>query len=159
MINHLHDYFSQYTQTALQTVRHSLLAKQYYLAIERRLILGQDLSSELADIEKTGPEKTLEIVQVAIAEYEKKIAQVWKLPVALEESCKSKITMNYEYAESLPRFQITHQFKTIAGQLQLMIITKGENFTIEVITSKNKMAAEAAIQELEKLITFSVLLN
>jgi len=159
MTANLNLYFSQYAENALKTVRHCNLAKNFYLGVARRLDQGHDFSEELPDIAKIGIKDTQKIVSTAIDEYVLKEKDAWELPSLLAEQAQSKVSATKDTYETYPRYLVAHIFKTPAGSVKVFIATKGENYTINIDAGRNKMAAEAAMLELEKIISFTSLMN
>jgi hypothetical protein len=159
MTANLNVYFSQYAENALLILRDCMLAKNYYEGIAKRLRRGEDFSEELPDIAKVSPKDAKVIVQKALKEFDEKRKNAWVLPKGLSDHCTSKVTEIQEYGEILPRFTVAHQFETDAGQVRVFITTKGNNYQIDIKAGRNKMAAEAAMNELDKLITFTLMLN
>lgn len=159
MTSTLNQYFCQYADNALITVRDCAMAKNFYLGVANRLNQGHDFSDELPAVKKIGLEGTKDVVNQALKDYAEKKNKAWDLPKSLAEQCKSKVTSTVDPEEIYPRYSVTHSFLTPAGNVKVLITTKGQNFSVDIITSKNKMAANAAIVELEKIISFALLLS
>ncbi len=159
MTANLNLYFSQYAENALKIVRHCNLAKNFYSGVARRLDKGHDFSDELPDIARIGVIEAKKIVDAAKDEYALKEKEAWDLPSLLAEQAKSKVSESKDTYETFPRYLIAHIFKTPAGSVKVFIATKGENYTINIDAGRNKMAAEAAMLELEKIISFTSLMN
>ncbi len=159
MTANLNLYFSQYAENSLKTVRHCNLAKNFYSGVARRLDQGHDFSDELPDVAKLGVKETQKVVDAAIDEYALNEKNAWELPSLLANQAKSKVSMSKDTYETYPRYLVAHVFKTPAGLVKVFIATKGENYTVDIDSGRNKMAAEAAKLELEKIISFTSLLN
>lgn len=148
-------YFERYAQAALDKVKHCLLAKGYYERVMLRLENKEDLSGELPIIKKLGTKKTTQVVQKALKDYQHEQNAAWELPTGLEGLAKSTITLAINAQEHLPRYEVLHQFSTEAGTVKVNITTAGENVKVELNAGKNRMAAQAALYELEKLVAFA----
>lgn len=152
-------YFEQYTDAALETVRQSLIAKRYYTSVARRLDLGEDLSDEVPILKKVGILKAKQVVDTALKDFQQEAKAVWELPEILQEMSQTKVTLSYNRLEILPRYRVLHQFHTVAGKVSVEITTAGLNFKIDIKTVRNKMAAQAAMVDLEKNLAFSRLIG
>ena len=128
-----------------------------YLGLDSTILRGITDSSP-HKIGKYTPLTRIPIVEdQALSEYEKKAKAAWKLPPIFDDQCKTSISQNKERLEHLPRYEITHTFKTDAGSVVVSIKTAGMNSKVTIDAGKNPMIAQAAILELEKLLTFSTL--
>jgi len=152
-------YFEQYTESALETVRQSLIAKRYYTSVAHRLDLGEDLSDEVPILKKVGLSKAKQVVDTALKDFQQEAKAVWELPEILQEMSQTKVTLSYNRLEILPRYRVLHQFQTVAGKVSVEIMTAGLNFRIDIKTVRNKMAAQAAMVDLEKNLAFSRLIG
>lgn len=159
MTTTLNQYFCQYADNALKTVRDCAMAKNFYSGVAKRLNQGHDFSDELPAVKKIGLEGTKDVANQALKDFAEKNNKAWDLPKSLAEQCKSKVTWSVDPEEIYPRYSVTHSFLTPAGNVKVLITTKGQNFSVDIITSKNKMAANAAMVELEKIISFALLLS
>ena len=148
-------YFEQYAQNALDQLMSDLVAKSFYERILTRLQNKEDLSAELPIIKKVGIKDATAVAKAALDDYQKDSENVWELPLKLKETSKSKISQVKLHQEHLPRFDVLHQFATDAGAVKVHIITTGQNIKVEISAGKNKMAAQAAIYELEKQVAFA----
>jgi hypothetical protein len=157
MSTDLFHFFQHYADSAMDQAYESLVAQQYYSKVLKRLQAGEDLSEEIVEIKKVGNKIALEVTIQALSEYEKKAKAAWKLPPIFDDQCKTSISQNKERLEHLPRYEITHTFKTDAGSVVVLIKTAGMNSKVTIDAGKNPMIAQAAILELEKLLTFSTL--
>lgn len=151
----LFHYFQHYADSAMDQAYESLIAQQYYSKVLKRLQAGEDLSEEIVEIKKVGNKIALEVTIQALSEYEKKAKSAWKLPPLMADQAKTLISHNKERLEHLPRYEITHTFNTEAGTVVVAIKTAGMNSKVTIDAGKNPMIAQAAILELEKLLTFS----
>jgi len=152
-------YFNQYAENSLKTVRQCNLAKNFYSGVTQRLDQGHDFSDELPDIAKIGVKETQKLVSAALNEYALREKNAWELPSLLVDQAKSKVSISKDTYETYPRYLVAHVFKTPAGLVKVFIATKGENYTVDIDAGKNKMATEAAMLELEKIISFTSLMN
>ncbi len=157
MSTELFHYFQHYADCAMEQAYKSLVAQQYYSKVLKRLQAGEDLSEEIVEIKKVGNKIALEVTIQALSEYEKKAKSAWKLPPLMADQAKTLISHNKERLEHLPRYEITHTFNTEAGTVVVTIKTAGMNSKVTIDAGKNPMIAQAAILELEKLLTFSSL--
>lgn len=157
MSTDLFHYFQHYADCAMEQAYESLVAQQYYSKVLKRLQAGEDLSEEIVEIKKVGNKVALEVTIQALSEYEKKAKSAWKLPPLMADQAKTLISHNKERLEHLPRYEITHTFNTEAGAVVVAIKTAGMNSKVTIDAGKNPMIAQAAILELEKLLTFSSL--
>jgi hypothetical protein len=157
MSTDLFHYFQHYADSAMEQAYASLVAQQYYSKVLKRLQAGDDLSEEIVEIKKVGNKIALEVTIQALSEYEKKAKSAWKLPPLMADQAKTLISHNKERLEHLPRYEITHTFNTEAGTVVVTIKTAGMNSKVTIDAGKNPMIAQAAILELEKLLTFSSL--
>jgi pyruvate formate-lyase activating enzyme-like uncharacterized protein len=155
----LKEFFTDYAERAMRIQRECYLAKNYYQGISRRLKLGQDLGDELPQINVVGIQGTKEVVAEALKEFSEKERNAWDLPIALRSQCKSQVTIAQESSEIYPRQSVSHAFTTEAGVVNVFISTMGQNYKIEINAGQNKMAAEAAMFELEKMISFALMLG
>ncbi len=155
MSTELFHYFQHYADCAMEQAYESLVAQQYYSKVLKRLQAGEDLSEEIVEIKKVGNKIALEVTIQALSEYEKKAKSAWKLPPLMADQAKTLISHNKERLEHLPRYEITHTFNTEAGTVVVTIKTAGMNSKVTIDAGKNPMIAQAAILELEKLLTFS----
>lgn len=155
MSTDLFHYFQHYADSAMDQAYESLVAQQYYSKVLKRLQAGEDLSEEIVEIKKVGNKIALEVTIQALSEYEKKAKLAWKLPPLMADQAKTLISHNKERLEHLPRYEITHTFNTEAGTVVVAIKTAGMNSKVTIDAGKNPMIAQAAILELEKLLTFS----
>lgn len=159
MSTDLFHYFQHYADSAMDQAYESLVAQQYYSKVLKRLQAGEDLSEEIVEIKKVGNKIALEVTIKALSEYENKAKSAWKLPPLMADQAKTLISHNKERLEHLPRYEITHTFNTEAGTVVVTIKTAGMNSKVTIDAGKNPMIAQAAILELEKLLTFSSLAN
>ena len=155
MSNLLNEYFESYAEAAIAKMKAALIAVDYYERIRVRLEKKEDLSGELAIIAKVGPAGTIAVVKEAIAEYKAQVAGVWELHPHLQEIGKHKIRLSVKEREHLPRAEVSYQFKSSAGTVNIRISTAGETFRLEINAGKNPMAAQMAYIELEKELTFT----
>jgi hypothetical protein len=65
--------------------------------------------------------------------------------------------MAREPYEILPRVTMVFTYTGSAGKVTVQAVTAGENVAVEFATPKNKMAAAAAVSELEKALSFALL--
>lgn len=150
-------YFEQYAQHALDELMKDLVAKSFYERILARLQNKEDLSVELPIIKKVGIKNATAVVKAALTDYQQDSEHAWDLPPKLKEAAKSRISQVKMHQEHLPRFDVLHQFATDAGTVKVHITTAGQNVKVELTAGKNKMAAQAAIYELEKQVAFAKL--
>ena len=135
----------------------SLIAVDYYERIRVRLVKKENLSGELAIIAKVGPAGTMTVVKEAIADYKAQVAGAWNLNQRLLDVGKHKVSLIVNEREHLPRADVSYQFKSKAGTVNIHIATAGETFKLEINAGKNPMAAQMACTELEKQLTFIAL--
>ena len=135
----------------------SLIAVDYYERIRVRLVKKENLSGELAIIAKVGPAGTMTVVKEAIADYKAQVAGAWNLNQRLLDVGKHKVSLIVNEREHLPRAEVSYQFKSKAGTVNIHIATAGETFKLEINAGKNPMAAQMACTELEKQLTFIAL--
>ncbi|WP_068322706.1 hypothetical protein [Polynucleobacter yangtzensis] len=148
-------YFEQYAQNALDQLMKDLVAKSFYERILTRLQNKEDLSVELPIIKKVGIKNATTVVKAALTDYQKDSGTAWNLPSKLQEAAKTKVSQVKLHQEHLPRFDVLHQFATDAGNVKVHITTAGQNIKVELNAGRNKMAAQAAIYELEKQVSFA----
>jgi hypothetical protein len=117
----------------------------------------EDLSGELAIIAKVGPAGTMTVVKEAIADYKAQVAGAWNLNQRLLDIGKHKVSLIVNEREHLPRANVSYQFKSKAGTVNIHIASAGETFKLEINAGKNPMAAQMACIELEKQLTFIAL--
>jgi hypothetical protein len=98
-------------------------------------------------------------VDTALKDFQQEAKAVWELPEILQEMSQTKVTLSYNRLEILPRYRVLHQFETVAGKVSVEIMTAGLNFRIDIKTVRNKMAAQAAMVDLEKNLAFSRLIG
>jgi hypothetical protein len=135
----------------------ALIAVDYYERIRVRLVKKEDLSGELAIIAKVGPAGTMTVVKEAIADYKAQVAGAWNLNQRLLDIGKHKVSLIVNEREHLPRANVSYQFKSKAGTVNIHIASAGETFKLEINAGKNPMAAQMACIELEKQLTFIAL--
>jgi hypothetical protein len=157
MTQYLHDYFAGHAAQAIEGMKAALQAQSYYKRLELRLSKGEDLSGELPVIAKVGNAGALQVVKEAIAENEALETSVWNFSSKVHKIGKVTLDMHKEPFEHLPRVTQALFYKCPAGAITVNIQTAGENFKIEFTTEKTKMAAEMAMRELEKEISFALL--
>lgn len=153
----LNQYFERYAENAITKMKAALIAVDYYERIRLRLVNKEDLSSELAIITKVGPAGTMAVVKEAIADYKSQVAGAWNLNQRLLDIGKHKLSLIVNEREHLPRADVSYQFKSKAGTVNIHITTAGETFKLEINAGKNPMAAQMAWIELEKHLTFIAL--
>ena len=153
----LNQYFERYAENAITKMKAALIAVDYYERIRLRLVNKEDLSSELAIITKVGPAGTMAVVKEAIADYKSQVACAWNLIQRLLDIGKHKLSLIVNEREHLPRADVSYQFKSKAGTVNIHITTAGETFKLEINAGKNPMAAQMACIELEKHLTFIAL--
>ena len=153
----LNQYFERYAEEAITKMKASLIAVDYYERIRVRLVKKEDLSGELAIIAKVGPAGTMSVVKEAIADYKAQVAGAWNLNQRLLDVGKHKVSLIVNEREHLPRAEVSYQFKSKAGTVNIHIATAGETFKLEINAGKNPMAAQIACTELEKQLTFIAL--
>jgi hypothetical protein len=159
MTENLAIYFTAYADKAMQTMRECRLAKNYYGGIARRLKSGYDPGTELPAAKQIGKTGTQAVVTEATKYFSEQEKHAWDLPKILAEHAKSKVTVSVKPQELYPRYSVAHLFTTPAGYVKVFISTQGQNIKLDVSAGKNQMAAEAAMLELEKIISFSTLLS
>jgi hypothetical protein len=153
----LNQYFERYAEEAITKMKASLIAVDYYERIRVRLVKKEDLSGELAIIAKVGPAGTMTVVKEAIADYKAQVAGAWNLNQRLLDIGKHKVSLIVNEREHLPRANVSYQFKSKAGTVNIHIASAGETFKLEINAGKNPMAAQMACIELEKQLTFIAL--
>jgi hypothetical protein len=153
----LTQYFERYAEEAITKMKASLIAVDYYERIRVRLVKKENLSGELAIIAKVGPAGTMTVVKEAIADYKAQVAGAWNLNQRLLDVGKQKVSLIVNEREHLPRADVSYQFKSKAGTVNIRIATAGETFKLEINAGKNPMAAQMASTELEKQLTFIAL--
>jgi hypothetical protein len=153
----LTQYFERYAEEAITKMKAALIAVDYYERIRIRLVKKEDLSSELAIIAKVGPAGTMTVVKEAIADYKAQVAGAWNLNQRLLDIGKHKVSLIVNEREHLPRANVSYQFKSKAGTVNIHIASAGETFKLEINAGKNPMAAQMACIELEKQLTFIAL--
>jgi hypothetical protein len=153
----LNQYFERYAENAITKMKAALIAVDYYERIRLRLVNKEDLSSELAIITKVGPAGTMAVVKEAIADYKSQVAGAWNLNQRLLDIGKHKLSLIVNEREHLPRADVSYQFKSKAGTVNIHITTAGETFKLEINAGNNPMAAQMACIELEKHLTFIAL--
>jgi hypothetical protein len=97
------------------------------------------------------------VVKEAIADYKSQVAGAWNLNQRLLDIGKHKLSLIVNEREHLPRADVSYQFKSKAGTVNIHITTAGETFKLEINAGKNPMAAQMACIELEKHLTFIAL--
>ena len=157
MTQYLHDYFSGHATQAIEGMKAALQATSFYKRLEMRLNKDEDLSGELPVIAKVGIAGALEVVKDAIKENNALETSAWDLPPKVQALGKVSLDMHKEPFEHLPRVTQTLVYKCPAGAVTVTVQTAGENFKIESTTEKTKMAAEMAMRELGKEISFALL--
>jgi hypothetical protein len=157
MTQNLHDYFAGHANQAIEGMKAALQAQSFYQRLELRLDKGEDLSGELPVIAQVGTAGALDVVKDAIAENKALETSIWNFPPKVQALGKVSLDMHKEPFEHLPRVTQTLAYKCPAGAVKVTIQTAGENFKIEFITEKAKMAAEMSLRELEKEISFALL--
>jgi hypothetical protein len=153
----LNQYFERYAEEAITKMKAALIAVDYYERIRVRLVKKEDLSGELAIIAKVGPAGTMTVVKEAIADYKAQVAGAWNLNQRLLDIGKHKVSLIVNEREHLPRANVSYQFKSKAGTVNIHIASAGETFKLEINAGKNPMAAQMACIELEKQLTFIAL--
>ena len=153
----LNKYFERYAEEAITKMKASLIAVDYYERIRVRLVKKENLSGALAIIAKVGPAGTMSVVKEAIADYKAQVAGAWNLNQRLLDVGKHKVSLIVNEREHLPRAEVSYQFKSKAGTVNIHIATAGETFKLEINAGKNPMAAQMACTELEKQLTFIAL--
>ena len=153
----LTQYFERYAEEAITKMKASLIAVDYYERIRVRLVKKENLSGELAIIAKVGPAGTMTVVKEAIADYKAQVAGAWNLNQRLLDVGKHKVSLIVNEREHLPRADVSYQFKSKAGTVNIHIASAGETFKLEINAGKNPMAAQMACIELEKQLTFIAL--
>ena len=148
-------FFERYAQSALDQIMACLVAKSFYQRILDRLLNKEDLSAELPIIKKVGIKSATAVVKGALADYAKQSDEAWKLPAGLIDGAKTKIAQAKHHQEHIARYDVLHQFVTDAGTVKVHITTLGQQIKVELSAGKNRMAAQAALYELEKQITFA----
>ena len=157
MTQYIHDYFSGHATQAIEGMKAALQARSFYKRLEMRLTKGEDLSGELPVIAKVGNAGALQVVKDAIKENNALETSVWDFPAKVQMIGKVTLKMHKEPFEHLLRVTQTFIYKCSAGAVKVTVQTAGENFKIEIATEKSKMAAEMAMRELEKEISFALL--
>ena len=157
MTQYLHAYFSGHATQAIEGMKAALQATSFYKRLEMRLNKDEDLSGELPVIAKVGIAGALEVVKDAIKENNALETSAWDLPPKVQALGKVSLDMHKEPFEHLPRVTQTLVYKCPAGAVTVTVQTAGENFKIEFTTEKTKMAAEMAMRELGKEISFALL--
>ena len=150
-------YFEGYAENSITRMKESLLAVSFYERIKARLAKKEDLSKELPIIAKVGAAGTMTVVKEAIADYKTQVSTAWDLNPRLQELGKQKVSLTVNEREHLPRAEVSYQFKSKAGTVNIHIATAGETFKLEINAGKNPMAAQMACTELEKQLTFIAL--
>ena len=153
----LNQYFKRYAEEAITKMKAALIAVDYYERIRVRLVKKEDLSGELAIIAKVGPAGTMTVVKEAITDYKAQVAGAWNLNQRLLDIGKHKVSLIVNEREHLPRANVSYQFKSKAGTVNIHIASAGETFKLEINAGKNPMAAQMACTELEKQLTFIAL--
>lgn len=153
----LNQYFERYAEEAITKMKAALIAVDYYDRIRVRLVKKEDLSGELAIIAKVGPAGTMTVVKEAITDYKAQVAGAWNLNQRLLDIGKHKVSLIVNEREHLPRANVSYQFKSKAGTVNIHIASAGETFKLEINAGKNPMAAQMACIELEKQLTFIAL--
>ena len=157
MTQYIHDYFAGHAKKAIAGMKESQQAQSFYHRLLARLDRGEDLTAEVPQIARVGSAGAVEVVKQAIAENETKFDAVWNLPKSVQGIGRQHVSMAREPYEILPRVTLAFTFVGDAGKVTVHTTTAGENVTIEFVEPKNKMAAAAAMSELEKALSFALL--
>ena len=157
MTQYIHDYFAGHAKKAIAAMKESQQAQSFYHRLLARLDRGEDLTAEVPQIARVGSAGAVEVVKQAIAENETKFDAVWNLPKSVQGIGRQHVSMASEPYEILPRVTLAFTFVGDAGKVTVHTTTAGENVTVEFVEPKNKMAAAAAMSELEKALSFALL--
>ena len=157
MTQYIHDYFAGHAKKAIAGMKESQQAQSFYHRLLARLERGEDLTAEVPEIARVGSAGAVEVVKQAIAENETKLDAVWNLPKSVQGIGRQHVSMAREPYEILPRVTLAFTFVGDAGKVTVHTTTAGENVTVEFVEPKNKMAAAAAMSELEKALSFALL--
>jgi hypothetical protein len=157
MTQYIHDYFTAHAQRAIAGMKDSQQAQSFYRRLLARLERGEDLSAEVPEIARVGSAGAVEVVKQAIAENQAKFDAVWNLPKSVQAIGRHNVSMTREPYEILPRVKMAFTFVGAAGKVTVHTTTAGENGALEFAVPKNKMAAAAAVSELEKALSFALL--
>ena len=157
MTQYIHDYFAAHAERAITGMKESQQAQSFYRRLLARLERGEDLSAEVPEIARVGSAGAVQVVKQAIAENEAKFDATWKLPKSVQTIGSYKVNIASEPYEILPRVTMAFTFVGAAGKVTVNTTTAGENVAVEFVTPKNKMAATAAMSELEKALSFALL--
>jgi hypothetical protein len=157
MTQYIHDYFAGHAKKAIAGMKESQQAQSFYHRLLARLDRGEDLTAEVPQIARVGSAGAVEVVKQAIAENETKFDAVWNLPKSVQGIGRQHVSMAREPYEILPRVTLAFTFVGDAGKVTVHTTTAGENVTVEFVEPKNKMAAAAAMSELEKALSFALL--
>ena len=157
MTQYIHDYFAGHAKKAIAGMKESQQAQSFYHRLLARLERGEDLTAEVPQIARVGSAGAVEVVKQAIAENETKFDAVWNLPKSVQGIGRQHVSMAREPYEILPRVTLAFTFVGDAGKVTVHTTTAGENVTVEFVEPKNKMAAAAAMSELEKALSFALL--
>ena len=157
MTQYIHDYFAGHAKKAIAGMKESQQAQSFYHRLLARLERGEDLTAEVPEIARVGSAGAVEVVKQAIAENETKFDAAWNLPKSVQGIGRQHVSMAREPYEILPRVTLAFTFVGDAGKVTVHTTTAGENVTVEFVEPKNKMAAAAAMSELEKALSFALL--
>ena len=157
MTQYIHDYFAAHALRAISGMKESQQAQSFYRRLLARLERGEDLSAEVPEIARVGSAGAVEVVKQAIAENETKFDAVWNLPKSVQGIGRQHVSMAREPYEILPRVTMAFTYTGAAGKVTVKAVTAGENVAVEFAAPKNKMAAVAAVSELEKALSFALL--
>ena len=157
MTQYIHDYFAGHAKKAIAGMKESQQAQSFYHRLLARLDRGEDLTAEVPQIARVGSAGAVEVVKQAIKENETKFDAVWNLPKSVQGIGRQHVSMAREPYEILPRVTLAFTFVGDAGKVTVHTTTAGENVTVEFVEPKNKMAAAAAMSELEKALSFALL--
>jgi hypothetical protein len=157
MTQYLHDYFTAHAERAISGMKESQQAQSFYRRLLARLERGEDLSAEVPAIARVGTAGATEVIKQAISENETKFDAVWNLPKSVQGIGRQHVSMAREPYEILPRVTMTFTYTCVSGKVTVQALTSGENVSVEFAAPKNKMAAAAAVLELEKALAFALL--
>jgi hypothetical protein len=126
----------------------------HFKQVKTRLDAGEDLTKELPQLKKLSKKDAQAAIKTLIKRCDTDLTSYW----TLAKAAKAKVTaMHKSYkGELAPRFNVSYQFATKLGQIEIKVTTQGRYvFTSVDAKGVKKANTELALREVEKLLSMA----
>lgn len=141
------DYLKEISETALARCHDRVADRKFFESVKKRLLLGEDMSTELQQLKHVTPAKAALILDKLIQRCDSDMKAYWAIPSG--SGIQSTISTELLPDELIPRFTAQYVAKTEVGTITVTVTSKGNYTDFHINTgSVKKIDTEAAIREM-----------